>query len=145
MNMNITQSIKSPSFLREGLFAILLLSIVMLFPSIASATSETGTEVTKSILENIVKYSRWIAFGVIGIAFITVGWFSLRAYGAWADEDNKAGTMPRLILTIFLGILVIAVVTIFVTKGVKYLEKNLKPTAGTSTTLISPVNETTIV
>ena len=107
----------------------------MLFPDIASAADETGEEVTTAILANIVKYAKWIAFVVIGIAFIMVGWFCLRAYGSWADEDNKQGTMPRLVLTIFLGILVLAVVTIFVTKGVTYLETNIV------TTSVTPVIE----
>ncbi|WP_299874182.1 hypothetical protein [uncultured Cocleimonas sp.] len=110
----------------------------MLFPNIASAADETGAEVTTAILENIVKYAKWIAFVIIGIAFMMVGWFCLRAYGSWADDDNKQGTMPRLVLTIFLGILVLAVVTIFVTKGVTYLETNIV------TTSISPAYETTI-
>ena len=136
--MYLSQTIKSPSFVKQGLFALLLLSIVMLFPNIASAADETGAEVTTAILENIVKYAKWIAFVIIGIAFMMVGWFCLRAYGSWADDDNKQGTMPRLVLTIFLGILVLAVVTIFVTKGVTYLETNIV------TTSISPAYETTI-
>ncbi len=136
--MYLAQTIKSPSFVKQGLFALLLLSIVMLFPDIASAADETGAEVTTAILENIVKYAKWIAFVIIGIAFMMVGWFCLRAYGSWADDDNKQGTMPRLVLTIFLGILVLAVVTIFVTKGVTYLETNIV------TASISPVYETTI-
>ena len=136
--MYLAQSIQSPTFLKQGLFTLLLVSLVMLFPDIASAADETGEEVTTAILANIVKYAKWIAFVVIGIAFIMVGWFCLRAYGSWADEDNKQGTMPRLVLTIFLGILVLAVVTIFVTKGVTYLETNIV------TASISPVYETTI-
>ena len=133
--MYLAPSIKSPIFLKQGLFSLLLVSLVMLFPDIASAADETGEEVTTAILANIVKYAKWIAFVVIGIAFIMVGWFCLRAYGSWADEDNKQGTMPRLVLTIFLGILVLAVVTIFVTKGVTYLETNIV------TTSVTPVIE----
>ena len=136
--MYLAQSIQSPTFLKQGLFALLLVSLVMLFPDIASAADETGEEVTTAILANIVKYAKWIAFVVIGIAFIMVGWFCLRAYGSWADEDNKQGTMPRLVLTIFLGILVLAVVTIFVTKGVTYLETNIV------TTSVTPIVEAVI-
>lgn len=140
--MYLAQTIKSPSlspyFLKQGLFALMALSLIMLLPDIAFAADETGEEVTTKILEAIVKYSKWIAFAVIGIAFIMVGWFCLRAYGSWADEDNKQGTLPRLVLTVFLGILILAVVTIFVTKGVGYLETNIV------TTSISPTYETTI-
>lgn len=136
--MYLAQTIKSPSFLKQGLFALMAVSLIMLLPDIAFAADETGEEVTTKILEAIVKYSKWIAFAVIGIAFIMVGWFCLRAYGSWADEDNKQGTLPRLVLTVFLGILILAVVTIFVTKGVGYLETNIV------TTSISPTYETTI-
>ena len=136
--MYLAPSIKSPIFLKQGLFALLLVSLVMLFPDIAAAADETGEEVTTAILANIVKYAKWIAFVVIGIAFIMVGWFCLRAYGSWADEDNNKGTMPRLVLTIFLGILVLAVVTIFVTKGVTYLETNIV------TTSVTPIVEAVI-
>jgi len=127
--MYLAQSFNSMNFLKQGLFVLIALSIVMLLPDIALAADETGEEVTTSILAKIVQYSKWIAFVVIGVAFIMVGWFCLRAYGSWADEDNKQGTLPRLILTIFLGILVLAVVTIFVTKGVSYLEDNITTTA----------------
>ena len=127
--MYLAQSFNSMNFLKQGLFVLIALTIVMLLPDIALAADETGEEVTTSILAKIVQYSKWIAFVVIGVAFIMVGWFCLRAYGSWADEDNKQGTLPRLILTIFLGILVLAVVTIFVTKGVSYLEDNITTTA----------------
>ena len=124
--MSISQSVQSVSQFKHVLFSLALLSIVMLLPQYAFAIDETGAEVTTSILANIVKYSKWIAFIIIGIAFMMVGWYCLRAYGSWADEDNKQGTLPRLVLTIFLGILVLAVVTIFVTKGAKYLEDNVR-------------------
>ena len=127
--MYLAQSFNSMNFLKQGLFVLIALTIVMLLPDIALAADETGEEVTTSILAKIVQYSKWIAFVVIGVAFIMVGWFCLRAYGSWADEDNKQGTLPRLILTIFLGILVLAVVTIFVTKGVSYLEDNITTAA----------------
>ena len=136
--MSISQSVQSVSQFKKVLFALALLSIVMLLPQYAFAIDETGAEVTTSILANIVKYSKWIAFIIIGIAFMMVGWYCLRAYGSWADEDNKQGTLPRLVLTIFLGILVLAVVTIFVTKGAKYLEDNVV------TTSITPVVSTVI-
>ena len=136
--MYLAQSVQSINYFKQGLFALILLSIIMLLPDIALAADETGEEVTTAILANIVKYAKWIAFVVIGIAFIMVGWFCLRAYGSWADEDNKQGTLPRLVLTIFLGILVLAVVTIFVTKGVTYLETNIVTAA------ISPVYEIAI-
>ena len=133
--MSISQSV---SQFKHVLFTLALISIVMLLPQYAFAIDETGAEVTTSILANIVKYSKWIAFIIIGIAFMMVGWYCLRAYGSWADEDNKQGTLPRLVLTIFLGILVLAVVTIFVTKGAKYLEDNVV------TTSITPVVSTVI-
>ena len=133
--MSISQSV---SQFKHLLFALALISIVMLLPQYAFAIDETGAEVTTSILANIVKYSKWIAFIIIGIAFMMVGWYCLRAYGSWADEDTKQGTLPRLVLTIFLGILVLAVVTIFVTKGAKYLEDNVV------TTSITPVVSTVI-
>ena len=136
--MSMSQSVQSVSQFKHVLFALALLSIVMLLPQYAFAIDETGAEVTTSILANIVKYSKWIAFIIIGIAFMMVGWYCLRAYGSWADEDNKQGTLPRLVLTIFLGILVLAVVTIFVTKGAKYLEDNVV------TTSITPVVSTVI-
>ena len=127
--MSMSQSVQSVSQFKHVLFALALISIVMLLPQYAFAIDETGAEVTTSILANIVKYSKWIAFIIIGIAFMMVGWYCLRAYGSWADEDNKQGTLPRLVLTIFLGILVLAVVTIFVTKGAKYLEDNVVTTS----------------
>ena len=136
--MSMSQSVQSVSQFKHVLFALALISIVMLLPQYAFAIDETGAEVTTSILANIVKYSKWIAFIIIGIAFMMVGWYCLRAYGSWADEDNKQGTLPRLVLTIFLGILVLAVVTIFVTKGAKYLEDNVV------TTSITPVVSTVI-
>ena len=137
--MSISQSVKSVSQFKHLLFALALISIVMLLPQYAFAIDETGAEVTTSILANIVKYSKWIAFIIIGIAFMMVGWYCLRAYGSWADEDNKQGTLPRLVLTIFLGILVLAVVTIFVTKGAKYLEDNV-----VTTSIAPPVVSTVI-
>ena len=100
--MSISQSVQSVNLFKQSLFALALLSIVMLLPEYAYAIDETGEEVTTSILANIVKYSKWIAFIIIGIAFMMVGWYCLRAYGSWADEDNKQGTLPRLVLTIFL-------------------------------------------
>ena len=136
--MSMSQSVQSVSQFKHVLFALALISIVMLLPQYAFAIDETGAEVTTSILANIVKYSKWIAFIIIGIAFMMVGWYCLRAYGSWADEDNNKGTLPRLVLTIFLGILVLAVVTIFVTKGAKYLEDNVV------TTSITPVVSTVI-
>jgi len=65
----------------------------------------------------------------------------LRAYSAWADEDNRQGTMPRLIMVVLLGIFVFTIVTIFITKGISYLEDNLT----TAYVEPAPVVETSIV
>ena len=138
--MYTAQTYNSQSLCKHGLVALFVISLVMLFPDMAFALDETGDEVTTSILDNLVKYGKWIAFAIIGFAFMMVGYFCLRAYGAWADEDNNKGTMPRLVLTVFFGIMILAIVTIFVTKGAKYLEDNVT----NATTSIVPIAETVI-
>lgn len=136
--MTLAQPVTSSPIFKQTLLAFLVISVVILLPDTAFAIDETGEEVTTSILANFVKYAKWIAFGIIGAAFMIVGYYCLRAYGSWADEENNKGTLPRLIGTVFLGILILAVVTIFVTKGAKYLEDNI------TTAAITPVTSNVI-
>lgn len=113
--------------------AFVLAALSMLLPDIALAssgsTSGTGEEITNFILEAVVKYGNWIFLGLVVIAFGLVGYAVLNAYGNWADDKNRDGTLARLILTILIGILILTIVVIFATKGTEYLEENFKTSA----------------
>ena len=135
----------STLFNKQALIAFFVCSAVTLLPDFAyaatGAPTDTGDLITAGVLENVVKYGRWIGLVIIALAFFVVGYFSLRAYSAWADEDNRQGTMPRLIMVVLLGIFVFTIVTIFITKGISYLEDNLT----TAYIEPAPVVETSIV
>ncbi len=106
------------------LFSLVALLAILVLPQLAFASDADQT--IKDGVAFTVKIIKLIVYGLMGVTFIVMMGLLLKSLWDWKDENNRNGTAAGILVTLFVGLLVMGVIFMLGEKAISYVDKNVK-------------------
>ena len=126
--------------------AMIFMLCISIFPDLVYANSGGSSNIGKDIVEEGEKYMKngikFAANAVLVVGIILVVVMTFGAYKAWGDDENRKGTIVKLISIFFVGVIIVIFAYFMIGNSMEHMEKEMnldvsqyaKPTLGNSIT-----------
>ena len=114
---------------RNKLF--LIFSLIAALAIFALPELTWASEADQTIKDGVafsVKIIKLIVYGLMGLTFLVMMGLLLKSLWDWKDDGNKNGTAAGILITLFVGLMVMGVIFMLGEKAITYVDTNVKVT-----------------
>lgn len=114
----------------SGLFALFGALMVFLIPELASAADTAATEAMNEGFDIGKLLMKALVYIIMAAMFVGFMYALLMSFLDWKSESKRDATAGGILVTLVLGLMVMGVVFVIGEKAIKYIDDNVKITAG---------------
>lgn len=109
------------------IFSLIAALAIFALPEITWAASEADQTIKDGVAFS-VKIIKLIVYGLMGLTFVVMMGMLLKSLWDWKDDNNRNGTAAGILITLFVGLMVMGVIFMLGEKAITYVDTNVKVT-----------------